>query len=76
MKFRKKPVVVEAVQWFSGVQHLGVFIEQAIGQPFVITMHGQRAYLAEGDWIIAEPVPDRYYPCKPDVFNATYEKVL
>jgi hypothetical protein len=31
-----------------------------------------------GDWIIKEPFPTRdrqFYPCKPDIFDATYEKV-
>ncbi len=30
---------------------------------------------ADGDWILPEPKADRYYPCKPDIFAATYEPI-
>ena len=72
-RFRKKPIVVEAVQWYSGVEHPGVN-RDAIGW-YVVTIHGQRAYLADGDWIIPEPDGVHYYPCRPDIFEKTYEAV-
>lgn len=79
-KFRKKPVVIEANQWFpEGTTVKGVHWEQRSGDdgeylvPYVITVHEQRAYLAPGDWVLPEPKPDRFYPCKPDIFVATYE---
>jgi len=78
MKFRKKPVVVEAEQWFPGKSHPGVWCDREgpdKNKPYVITIHNQRAYLAPGDWIIPEPKPGLYYPCKPDIFEATYEPV-
>jgi len=49
--------------------HPGVLGEYG---PYVETAHGQRAFLAPGDWVIAEP-DGRGYPCKPDIFQASYE---
>jgi hypothetical protein len=81
-RFRKKPVVIEAEQWFpDGQVKKGVHWERKLldsGEvliPYVITAHEQRAYLTPGDWIIPEPTEGRYYPCKPDIFAATYEPV-
>lgn len=74
--YRKKPVEVEATQWFPGVEHSGVFGEGDPNYPpYVITVHEQRAYLTAGDWILPEPKPCRFYPCKPDIFAATYDLV-
>lgn len=39
----------------------------------VRTTHGEIAVVRHGDWIIPEKEPGRFYPCKPDVFTATYE---
>lgn len=81
-KFRKKPVVIDAEQWFpDGPIVKGVHWEKSQTDdgewlvPYVITVHEQRAYLSAGDWIIPEPVDGRFYPCKPDIFDATYEAV-
>lgn len=41
----------------------------------VTTIHGEPAIVRHGDWIIAEPAPGRFYPCKPDIFRQTYEPV-
>lgn len=41
----------------------------------VRTVHGETAIVRHGDWIIPEAEPGRFYPCKPDVFAATYEAV-
>ena len=41
----------------------------------VITIHNQKAKVIEGDWIITEPNGLNHYPCKPHIFNLTYEKV-
>jgi hypothetical protein len=81
-KFRKKPAVVEAEQFGGfyatpyppGVQVESPTAEHA-GRFYVVTAHGQRAYLEPGDWVIAEPDNRGYYPCKPDIFAATYEEV-
>lgn len=82
-KYRKKPVVIEAVQWLNkkivcppGPQW---FVEaeerkqiQLAGDVLYIkTLEGEmRADI--GDWII-RGVKGEIYPCKPDIFEATYE---
>ena len=43
---------------------------------YVVTIHGQETPVVAGDWILPEPVPERYYPCKPEVFATTYELVI
>lgn len=73
-KFRKKPVVIEAVQWFPSVGHPGVYFD-ASDRAHVITIHEQKAFLEPGDWILPEPKEGRFYPCKPDIFAETYEAV-
>jgi len=76
-KFRKKPIVVEAEQYrVASMIPDGVTREIGDGvRDYVTTAHGQRAYLADGDWIIKEPDGRGHYPCKPDIFAATYEPV-
>lgn len=87
MKFRKKPVVIEAVQWFPGMNIEGVKIVPAHDIP---SRDGGVAYtepeaawcdtlegllrVSPGDWIITGVQGERY-PCKPDIFEATYERV-
>lgn len=39
----------------------------------VTTIHNQRVDVKEGDWVITEPDGVHHYPCKPDIFEATYE---
>jgi hypothetical protein len=78
MKFRKKPVVIDAVQWFPGTPVEGV-TERASGDPIsevvgvIRTLEGDMTALP-GDWIITG-VKGEKYPCKPDIFEATYERV-
>ena len=59
MKFRKKPVIVEAYQTTAELD-----IDTLEG-----TMHADI-----GDWIITG-IQGEQYPCKPDIFEATYEPV-
>lgn len=81
-KYRKKPVVVDAEQYLPGQQRAlpnGVHpanVQEYANGPFVITAHSQRVYVEPGDWIIAEPDGRGFYPCKPDIFAATYEEVV
>jgi hypothetical protein len=86
-RFRKRPVVVQAEQWHPGAAVPGVLLSEAEDvpsrsggvaftippRPYVVTIHNQRAWLAPGDWVITEPDGVHHYPCKPDVFAATYE---
>lgn len=89
MRFRKKPVEVEAVR-FDGVppdatnaEDLMAWIGDQSSLAFddetdevyltIDTLEGlMRANL--GDWII-KGVTGEFYPCKPDIFKATYEAV-
>lgn len=82
MKFRKKPVVIDAEQWKGGKQIPPAPIEllketRILGsekwQWKLKTLEGWYL-LTPGDWII-RGVEGEYYPCKPDIFEATYEKV-
>lgn len=42
----------------------------------ITTMHdGQKVDVVPGDWIIPDGKPNTFYPCKPDVFEKTYEPV-
>ena len=68
MKYRKKPVVIEAAQWFKHGDHPAV---KDMGAPVVLTLEGP-LHVTPGDWIITG-VKGEHYPCKPDVFAATYE---
>ncbi len=74
-KYRKKPVVVEAAQYRRGQPFPpGVSLDEQ-GSTHVVTIHKQKAFLDDGDWVIREPNGENYYPCKPDIFAATYEPV-
>jgi hypothetical protein len=83
MKFRKKPVVIEAVQLIEdqptpeGV-NFGVPLNLGCtssldGKYWIQTLEGP--LIAQfGDWIITGVKGERY-PCKPDIFEMTYECV-
>ena len=84
--YKKLPVVIEAVQWLKNWDHPSVrgyrtqheaFAKCPICSQFY-TMHGWIETLegghivCRGDWIITG-VQGEHYPCKPDIFEATYE---
>ncbi len=83
-KFRKKPVVIEAVQIpFPDAESYSLFPNDPdiifkcengqIVEAIISTLEG--TMLASlGDWII-RGVKGELYPCKPDIFAATYEAV-
>lgn len=101
MKFRKKPVVIEAVQWFppGDERHDPTMLSHRKGNAadppdylqigdiwqfstipgmgdhiFMIkTLEGDLK-VSPGDWIITG-VQGEKYPCKPDIFEATYDPV-
>lgn len=73
MKFRKKPVVIEATQWFKMGDHPAVYEGGLSGCYFVETLEGEHR-VRPGDWIITG-VKGEHYPCKPDIFTMTYEPV-
>lgn len=100
MKFRKKPVEIEAIQWTG--ENLREVITFTDGPPDTRSIHAgmkweqyedlvkrdglmiytledgpdrkAKHYASIGDWII-RGVKGELYPCKPDIFDATYEKV-
>lgn len=99
MKYRKKPVVIEAHQWFppGDERHdpnmLTVRKGNSVNPPdyrqlgdlyqfhdgfrsqifFIHTLEGNMR-VKPGDWIITGIAGEKY-PCKPDIFEQTYEKV-
>lgn len=80
MKFRKKPVVIEAIR-FTGRNDSEVLAfcpgarDPIDTKPSLIipTLEGEML-VSVGDWII-RGVKGEFYPCKPDIFEATYEYV-
>lgn len=90
-KFRKLPVVIEAVQWWKHGDHKAVerYLQTAEGIekstpemrvawggyarefPGIETLEGVMR-VTPGDWIITG-IAGEHYPCKPDIFAATYE---
>ncbi len=81
MKFRKKPVVIDAFHWdgqtfemanlLNGAQVSFNSLEDGGPYLYIHTLEGiMRA--SPGDWVI-RGVKGEYYPCKPDIFEATYE---
>lgn len=83
-KFRKKPVEIEARQWVdgNGYQIVGwmkdhdAHAQLIRDEPTVITIDTLEGVMTaqHGDWII-RGVQGEFYPCKPDIFEATYEAV-
>jgi hypothetical protein len=71
MKYRKKPVVIEATQWFKMGDHPAVKQSKYTGRMYVETLEGNMT-VTPGDWIITG-VKGEHYPCKPDIFWMTYE---
>lgn len=94
MKYRKKPVVIEAFQYDGdlkgsdgkyyapnwavkayedGTMHYEEFDGQP-GELFINTLEGVH-HASVGDYII-QGVNGELYPCKPDIFEKTYEAVV
>lgn len=80
MKYRKKPVTIEAVQ-YNGTnkveiqQFMGRYLdENSVMSTLIIpTLEGDHIASC-GDYII-KGVNGEFYPCKPDIFWKTYERV-
>lgn len=92
-KYRKKPVVIEATQFFKDqppwpegvekgrptIDELESLLERGVnpaiapdGYSYIVkTLEGTH-FLSDGDYIITGVKGERY-PCKPDIFAATYE---
>lgn len=95
MKYRKKPVVIEATQWLKDGDH--TCVARYRGERWAAAVHGEGAKGCEhcnchwadhgqivtlegdmvvcpGDWVITG-IAGEQYPCKPRIFEATYEAV-
>jgi hypothetical protein len=76
MKFRKKPVIINAEQYTGhGPDPVGVFRRPEDATPYVVTIHDQHYYLTAGDWVVPEPDGVHFYPIKPEVMVQNYELV-
>lgn len=84
-KFRKRPIVIEAVKYTGINDERIAAIEQFLGKAVEVRDVGNVLHIAiptlegemmasPGDWII-RGAKGEFYPCKPDIFAATYEAV-
>lgn len=81
--FVKKPVKICAVKWtgnnfdeiadFAGADSLVLIGGHRDPQLKIYTLEGDH-HVTVGDWII-RGVKGEFYPCKPDIFEQTYEEV-
>jgi len=83
-KYRKKPVVIEAMQldvgnvnavfeWLNSSNPIGeAYIDYK--ELHIVTLEGV-LIVSHGDWII-RGIKGEFYPCKPDIFALTYEEVI
>ena len=86
MKYRKKPVVIEAIQWTGlNLEEIKSFVGESLQYDIIDTavpphvdmviktLEGNHV-CTKGDFII-KGVHGEFYPCKPDIFEKTYELV-
>lgn len=89
MRFRKRPVIIEATRWLKAGDHPNVSTPTIDGYDgkgtcrtcglsmrdhgWIDTLEGGHI-VCPGDWIITG-VAGEHYPCKPDIFEQTYEPV-
>ena len=87
--YRRKPLIIEAIQWFEHGDHAAVteiprWHEQAVIEAlnqgarlsdwgFIETLEGGHL-VRPGDWIVTG-VRGEFYPCKDGIFQEIYEKV-
>lgn len=90
MKYKKKPIIVEAMlfnedtkndvyNWCRNIQQNIQPSTNSEDKPILIvpTLEGDMI-CSIGDYLIKEPFPTdwrKFYPCKPDIFKSTYDKV-
>ena len=77
-KYRKKPVVIEAIQWTGkNLPEIDNFIGKIVDNKettlVIHTLEGDME-ASIGDYII-KGINGEFYPCKPDIFDKTYEEV-
>lgn len=82
MKYRKKPVVIDAILWDGSAETANLFLGERYTQDWEYASKGEQAILIPtldgkmrgevGDYII-KGIKGEFYPCKPDIFEASYE---
>ncbi len=82
MKYRRRPIVVEAIQYHKDnplvkPEDWGLCYERSHNAevPHIHTLEGIMV-VSDEDWIIEEPFPTddrKFYLCKPDIFEETYD---
>ena len=73
-KYRKRPIVIEAEQFFLDEEPWPLGVRVGMLTPAMIDTVEGPLKVSDGDWIITGVKGERY-PCKPDIFEMTYEKV-
>ena len=97
MKYRKKPIEIEAELWDGNHYKISQFLEamgfygttgssgmkkdfleknfrwDEFGELIIKTLEGEHI-ASRGDYII-KGIKGEFYPCKPDIFEMTYEKI-
>ena len=83
--YRKKPVVIEAIQWDGTERNANIILEWmdlppnaagysgTLSEIIIATLEGMMS-ASPKDYII-RGVAGEFYPCKPDIFEASYENV-
>lgn len=81
MKYRKKPIVIEAMKFDSSLNVVSRILEWSSPTLLRLMHNGLHIPTLEGtmiasrgDWII-KGIKGEFYPCKPDIFEASYEAV-
>lgn len=77
MQYRKKPVVIDAVEYTGSFDELAKFAGESVSYgrngPEIKTLEGTMI-VSMGDFVI-KGIAGEIYPCKPDIFHGSYEKV-
>lgn len=79
MRYRKKPVVIEAVQYGPYTMPTVELVSFLEGAGATLGLDGITIPTLEGDHLarvgdyIIKGVKGEFYPCKPDIFEMTYE---
>ena len=79
-KYRKKPVEIEAIQWAGDnykeiCDFVGKDLETSVVNNGLIIETLEGNHLALVNDFIIKGVQGEFYPCKPDIFESTYERV-
>ena len=82
-KYRKRPIIIEAIQWTGNIGTIQHFLKSnqyehdstSVNERLIIkTLEGQ--HIASINDYIIKGIKGEVYPCKPDIFEQTYEKIV